>query len=415
MKKIILLILAILPLLSLAQKKDKLNIKMGGFIASETSYDTRQSVSSRDGSVYLYPKAKVLDSNGKDINGSSALTFSAIFSRLNVKMTGFQALGAQGTAFVEGDFAGTATDKSGLFRLRHAFVKLDWKQDQLLMGKYWHPMLVVSCYPLVLHWGAALPFSVLSRVPQIRYTRKFDKGYFLITASSELDFKSTGPDGSSSKYMQNASIPEFNTQIKYDLGNRLTVGATAGMKFLKPRLVNALGNVTDEIHSSFHTNLWIKVKADKFVWNIQSIYGENMNNFVMLGGYAVKNIDKNGDYEYTNIKTGSIWSEIYTTTGNLRYALFAAYTKNMGANDDLFTITDDKGNTKNAGLYSRGSNIDYAYQIGPRVTYHQQRVVFGAQLLVTGTAYGEIQKNAEVKNTDTVIGNKLLLTCVYSF
>jgi len=407
--------MTILPLLSLAQEKNKLKIKLGGFISSETCFDTRQTVSSRDGSVFLYPKAKELDNNGKDINGNSALSFSAIFSRLNVKLTGFQALGAQGSAFVEGDFAGTSTERSGLLRLRHAYIKLDWEKDQLLMGKYWHPMFVTSCFPRVLHWGAALPFGVLSRVPQVRYTRKFNKGYVLLTASSELDFKSTGPDGSSSKYMQNAAIPEFNTQVKYNLGNAVSIGATAGMKFLKPRLVNSLGNVSDKIHSSFHTNLWLKVKSDKFVWNVQSIYGENMTNFVMLGGYAVKNIDKNGDYEYTNIKTGSLWSEIYTTTGDIRYGLFAAYTENLGANDDLFKVTNNEGNLENAGLYSRGSNIAYAYQVGPRVTYHQGKLMFGAQVLLTGVAYGETQKDAKVKNTDTVIGNKILLICKYSF
>jgi hypothetical protein len=240
MKKIVLLLIAFAPLLSLAQKKEEIKVKLSGFVSAEAILDTRKTVNAREGDVILYPAVKSYDINGADINDRSELFMTAIHSRLNVGISGFEAFGAKGSATIQADFVGTNNERSGQLRLRHAFVKLDWGKDELLVGKYWHPMFVTSSYPDVLHWGGGLPFNVLGRAPQFRYTRKLgDKGYVFIAALSEMDFKSNGPDGANVKYVQQASIPEFSVQFKYDFAKGFTLGATAGYKFLKPMVVNS--------------------------------------------------------------------------------------------------------------------------------------------------------------------------------
>ncbi|MDQ2177288.1 hypothetical protein [Marinifilum sp. D714] len=410
MKKLLAIALSLLPLASFAQKKEDIKVKLGGFVSAEAIFDTRKTVNAREGEVILYPAAKDYDINGEDLNDRSELFMTSIHSRLNVGVTGFQAFGAKGSATIQGDFVGTSNDKSGLFRLRHAFVKLDWGKDELLVGKYWHPMFVTSCFPKVQHWGGGIPFNVLGRAPQFRYTRKFDKGYAMIAALSELDFKSPGPDGANVKYVQQASIPELSAQVKYDFAKGFTLGATAGVKFLKPMIENPLGAKTDEMLSSVQMNAWMTVKSDKVVWNLHTIYGQNMYNFVMLGGYGVKNVKANGDYEYTNITTQSIWSDIYTTTGNVRYGLFAGYTKNLGASDDL--ATDANGFV---GLYSRGSNIDYVYQFGPRVEWYSGKFMIGTQALYTAAAYGTTQINGKVADSSEVGSARFMVHLKYSF
>jgi len=411
MKKIYILILGLLPLVGIAQKKEEVKVKLSGFVSAEAIFDTRKTVNAREGEVILYPAAKSYDINGDDLNDRSELFMTSIHSRLNVGVTGFEAFGAKGSATIQGDFVGTSNDKSGLFRLRHAFVKLNWEKDELLVGKYWHPMFVTSCFPKVQHWGGGIPFNVLGRAPQFRYTRKLgDKGYALIAALSELDFKSNGPDGANVKYVQQASIPELSGQIKYDFAKGFTLGATAGVKFLKPMVENPLGAKTDEMLSSVQMNAWMTVKSDKLVWNLHTIYGENMYNFVMIGGYGVKNVKANGDYEYTNVKTSSIWSDLYTTTGDVRYGLFAGYTKNLGADDDLVTDADGF-----VGLYSRGSNIDYIYQFGPRVEWYSGKFMIGTQVLYTAAAYGTTQVNGKVKDASEVGSTRFMVHLKYSF
>lgn len=410
MKKIYLFLLGLLPLAGMAQNTDELKVKLSGFVSAEAIFDSRKTVNARDGEVLLYPAAKSYDIDGEDLNDRSELFMTTIHSRLNVGVTGFNAFGAKGSATIQGDFVGTANNQSGLFRLRHAFVKLNWEKDELLVGKFWHPMFVTSCFPKVQHWGGGLPFNVLGRAPQFRYTRKLDKGYVFIAALSELDFKSPGPDGASAKYVQQASIPELSGQIKYDVAKGFTLGATAGYKFLKPMVENPLGRKTDELLTSYQMNAWMTVKSDKVVWNLHGIYGQNMYNFVMLGGYGVKNVKSNGDYEYTNIKTSSIWSDIYTTQGSTRYGFFAGYTKNLGADDNLAMSGSDF-----VGLYSRGSNIDNVFQFGPRVEWHSGKFMIGTQALYTAAAYGTTQDNGKVTDSDYVGSARFMVHLMYAF
>lgn len=391
-------------------QENKVKFKLSGFVEAETFWDSRRNVSTRDGAIMLYPKNKMLDANGNDLNDHSDFFMTAAMSRLRATVSGFTAFGAKGVAVLEGDFAGTANDKTGLIRLRHAFVKLDWAKDQLLVGKYWHPMFVVSAFPRVLHTGGGIPFGVLNRAPQVRFTHKIsDKTSVNFAVLSEMDFKSTGPDGANVKYAQQAGIPEFSFQAQTRI-NAFEVGATAGFKTLMPTLVNTKGVESNEKLTSFHSNAWLAYTASKFKWNVQAIYGQNMYNFVCLGGYGVKNVKDNGDYEYTNMSTMSLTSDIYTTTGNLRYALNAGYTKNLGAADDL--AKDANGFV---GLYSRGADIDYMYQVAPRIELYSGKMLFGAEAVYTAAAYGETQNDGTVNNTDIVGSTRLIFHVRYSF
>lgn len=403
MKKLITTLFILLPIIAIAQEKETLNIKFSGFVTAETFVDTRKTINSREGLVMLYPAPKNLDAQENDINDRTELFMTSLQSRLRISISGFKAFGAKGYAAIEGDFIGTTTNSVNLLRLRHAFLKLDWEKHQLIAGKYWHPMFVTTCFPQVLHFGAAVPFHVLSRAAQFRYTYKFNKGYLLIAALSELDFKSTGPEGANVKYVQQAAIPEVSAQIKFDISKQLTIGTTAGYKFLKPYIVNANKIKTDKLLSAAQMNAWISLKTGKLNWNMQAIYGESMYNFVMLGGYGIKSVDVNGDYEYSNIKTSSLWSEVYSTKGNLRYGLFAGYTKNLGSADKLTKV------------FSRGTNIDYIYQFSPRVEWHSGKFTIGTEAIYTAVAYGTTDEYAKGTNCSEISGLRFLLHLRYNF
>ncbi len=403
MKKLFIVLTMLLPLAALAQEANDVKVKISGFVSAETFIDTRKTVNSRDGDVILYPTPELFDAEGNDLNKRMELFMTAIHSRLNVGISGFQAFGAKGAATIQGDFVGTSTDKTGLFRLRHAFVKLDWDKNQLIAGKYWHPMFVTSCFPRVLHWGAAVPFHVLSRAGQLRFTHRFNSGYFLIAALSEMDFKSPGPFGANVKYVQQAAIPEFSGQVKFDIGEKFDFGVTAGYKFLKPFVKNSRRIKTDELLTSLQMNAWLSLKTNKLAWNLQGIYGQNMFNFVMLGGYGVSNIKSNGDYEYSNIKTSAIWTDLYTTSGKVRYGIFAGYTKNMGSDSKLMQV------------FSRGANIDYAYQVAPRIEWYSGKFIIGTQALYTVAAYGIANEYAKVEDASEIGNFRLLLHLKYIF
>ncbi len=394
----------------LAKAQDKPVVSIHGFVTSETYFDSRKTVSCREGAILLYPTAESFDEEGNDLNDYSEFMMTTVQSRLNATVSGFTALGAKGTAVLEGDYVGITEDQTGLLRLRHAFIKLDWEKDQLLAGKYWHPIFIESAFPRVLHFGAAIPFGVLNRSPQLRYTRKFENSKWSFSILSQMDFKSSGPNGYSVEYAQQSGIPEFNTRFETKISDVFAGGFTVGYKTLQPLTENYLGLSTDEKIGSYYTNLWLNITGKKFKWNIQNIYGQNMNNFKVIGGYGVKNVKANGDYEYTNIKAWNLVSDMYTTTGNIRYGLNLGYSKNLGADDDLA-----KEDGSFVGLYVLGSGIDYLYQVAPRVEFLTGKMKIGGEIVYTGAAYGTTQVDGRVSDSDVVSSTRLLLHLKYAF
>ena len=114
MKKIYLLTLlvAISSQLLLAQDGGKaFGIKFKGFIKHEMIYDSRQTITSRDGTVLLFPSAISEDANGVDINADPQFNFVALTSRLQGIFSGPDAFGAKTSGMLSFDFVGTGNDK----------------------------------------------------------------------------------------------------------------------------------------------------------------------------------------------------------------------------------------------------------------------------------------------------------------
>lgn len=393
------------------ENPQKWGIHFSGFVTAEAFYDTRQAVASRDADVYLYPAPVVLDERGADINERGSLNMLSVFSRLNGTVKGPDVLGAKATAGLEFDFAGTSNASVSLLRLRKAFVQLKWERSALLVGKYWHPMFTTSCFPAVSSWGAAVPLSVLSRNPQIRFTHQFTnqlKG--MVAAVGQRDFASPGPDGARSDYLRNAGIPEMNGQLEY-VHNGLTLGAVAGYKTLVPRLVTAANIKADERLGSWHSSAYLKVDLPVLSMKFQGIYGQNLYNFVMPGGYAVSAVKADDQREYTNLVVASYWTEWITKGERLRYALFAGYTKNNGAVDDL--ARNEAGDF--VGVYGRATNIDHIYRVSPRMIVDLGKIDVMGEVMYTVAAYGDLQADGTVSGAEEVPNTRIQLHVKYSF
>ena len=87
-----------------------------------------------------------------------------------------------------------------------------------------------------------------------------------------------------------------------------------------------------------------------------AIYGSNLFDLVMMGGYAITSITESTQwkYDYAPVKNLSLWAEI-STNGKVQAAIFGGYTRNFGTEDDNIGI-----------YYSRGTNINYVYRIAPQ-------------------------------------------------
>lgn len=393
-----------------AQEEEKVTVKISGHVWTESIFDTRQTVNARDSDVLLYPAKEVLDANGNDINSKSSFNMLNIHSRARLKITAPKFLNAKVSGLIEGDFVGSSNDKIGLFRLRHAMVKLNWAKSELLAGQYWHPMFTTDVYPQIVSWGAAVPFFPLERSAQLRYSYGATKNSkFSIAASTQLDFKSNGPNGPSTEYMRNAAMPEFNATYVFGLKSSFLIGANIGYKTLRPQLsytVNSLTYKSEETIGSYHINLFSKIKIDKAAVRLGTIYGQNLYDFVMLGGYGVSGVNSNGEAKYTNLTTGTYWFDVDSGLigKKITLGIFAGFTKNYGADDPI-----------TGAVYARGTDIDFSYRISPRIIYGLGNVKFRFEVSHDTAAYGTPDANYKVQNTNNVSNTRFVFATTLHF
>ncbi len=421
MKLKITLVCSIMLILSssviLAQKPEeekKFGISFSGFVKTDAFFDTRQTVSIREGHFMLYPADVKEDSNGDDINASPQFNILSIQSRLTGKITGPDAFGAKTSGVIEGAFFGHSESDINGFRLRHAFVKLNWENCELLAGQYWNPMFMAQAFPEVISFNTGVPFQPFSRNPQLRYTRNMGNFSASLTAYTQRDFTSTGPAGASSIYMRNAAIPAVNFQMSYSPAETKNVfGAGWDHKTLVPEIQTNLGHKTNTSISSMSATAYSKLVFDKFTWKLQAILAQNAHDITGIGGYAVKfdSYDTlTGKREYTNFNTGTLWTEVYYSAEKLQAGIFAGYTKNLGTSDQMMTGT---GN-----VFARGSNIEYVYRISPRIAFKQGKTTIALEVEYTTAAYGkpsDIDDMGKFTASEEVSNVRGLLAFIYNF
>jgi len=367
-------------------------IKFNGFVKTDMFYDSRQTVSAREGHFLLYPTPEVFDKNGEDINAKGSLNILSIQSRLTGNIYGPNAFGAKTSGQIEAEFFGTVDGDINGFRLRHAFAKLAWEKVDLLIGQTWHPMFVAEMYPNVISFNTGVPFQPFARNPQIRLSYKINDVKLIFTALSQRDFQSNGPTGFSSSYLRNSIIPNINAQLQY-ISERLFWGGGIDYKKLTPRLVTTQDVKTDASISTISVMGYLKLSLTPVTIKFQGILG------------AVKSVNAaDGTEEYTPLKSLTAWGEI--STGNeIEYGIFFGYSKSLGADDNIA-----------GSYYGRGINIDNVLRISPRIQFNSNKNRIGIELEYTSAGYGvpnDLNKG-KVENIKTT-SNLRLLTAFYYF
>jgi len=414
MKKYFILFLIFIPLLGISQEEKKYSIKLGGFVKSDFLYDTRQTVEVRYGHFMLYPKNEELDKDGNDINGKSTLNMLSVQTRLSLTATGPDVWGAKTTGYIEGEFFGSTNNNIYGFRLRHAFVKLQWPKTMFMAGQYWHPMFNVRCYPGTVSFNTGVPFQPFTRNPQIRFNQQF--GLFNVTATAlwQLEFTSNGPIGSSYTYQVNAAVPMFNLRFEFyskneGNGNEFLAGVSANYKMILPRLQTDSSYKTSATIGTFGFSGYYKMKLKPITLKLNGFVGSDAHDLVMLGGYAVKEITDpiRNFVKYTPTMTSAFWIDLHTNGKRLQYGIFAGYTKNHGPMEQLMEEPES---------YIRGSDIDHVYRISGRLIYNKNKFRLAPELEYTVAAYAtEYGKPLEIVDSKEIANFRVLIGFYYFF
>jgi hypothetical protein len=405
------------------KEEPKFGSTLSGYVKTDIYYDSRQITNLREDFFLLYPENQKLDINGTDINAKDHSGLLSIQSRLTWKVTGPDVFNAKISALIEADFFGNENpafcDVNG-FRLRHAYIKLNWERTELLAGQYWHPLFIPENFPDVVSFNTGAPFQPFSRNPQIRLTRTAGKFKFIFTAAEQRDFESTGPDGINHKYLSNAVLPDLIMNLQYSHlwndKNEFMIGIGMEYKQLVPRLNTQSDiNLKDGKDSIYYSaddrvkssaiSVYSKLRLKPVTLKAYAIYGSNMFDHVMLGGYAVTSVTQSPQlrYEYAPVKIFSFWTEL-STNGKIQGAIFAGYTRNLGTADD------------NAGIfYSRGSNINSVYRVAPRLIMNFGKFRIAPEIELTAAQYGKAGSTGLVDSNLVTVSNLRLLLAFYYF
>jgi hypothetical protein len=382
-----------------ASAQSDFGITLSGFVKTDLMYDTRQTVNLREGHFLLYPAPVTNDTAGKDINANPAFNILSIQSRLTGKLTAPDALGAKISGLLEGEFFGTSDGDANGFRLRHAFVTMDWGGTSVLIGQFWHPMFVAEMFPGVVSFNTGVPFQPFSRNPQVRFTYTVQGVKLIVAAMTQRDFQSNGPAGCSSSYLRNAAIPNLHAQVQYAEGGHL-IGAGVDYKKLKPRLVTSKNITADATIESMAGIGFLKVDLDPVTLKAEGTYGENLADLLMLGGYAVTSVDPvTGAEDYTSGTSCAFWGEV-STGRDVEVAVFAGYAKNLGTRDDF-----------RGPVYGRGMDIERVFRISPRLQWNSGKLRFSGEVEHTSARYGIPNglNNGKVEHAVTVSNTRALL------
>lgn len=404
MKRISLFVLfTLLCIAGNAQEKSNFGIKFSGFVKNDFFFDSRQTVTAREGHFLLWPAAEKLDANGEDINAKSNFNFLAVQSRLTGKIFGPDAFGAKTSGVICADFFGQSNTNINLLRLRHAYGKLNWENTELLFGQTWHPMFVTGCFPGVISFNTGSPFQPFARNPQIRITQSIGNLKVAATAFTQRDYISAG----GSAMLRNSSIPAFHlgASILKKGEPEILAGVGASYQTLVPRLQTDNYYVANESVSGFLSQAYLKLHGSKLTIKIEGVYGQNTYDVLGISSFALLSLDPATDHrEYAPLNSMSVWSDVHTNGSKIQVGLFGGYTKNLGAGRTVMTST-----------FGTRSNIDYIYRIAPRISFNSGKMRFACELEYTTAAFGRYCEDGTVLDCTPVSNLRVLVAMYYFF
>lgn len=387
-----------------AQKKN-FSYKFYGQVRGDLFYNSRSNAEIVDGLFHLYPKDIAPDADGKDLNARPDGSFYLLYSRLGLDVSGPNIGKAKSSAKIELDFRGSGSNFA-LFRIRHAYVNLDWGKSAVLIGQTWHP-LFGDVYPQMLNLSTGAPFNLFNRSPMLRY-RYTNSGWQLTAAAIwQLQYLSAGPNGKSEEYIKNSCIPEFFVGADYK-GNNWVAGAGMEILSLKPRTQSTVGqsvykvneritSLSFEAHAKYTNNDWM-VSA-------KTMLASNLTQGCMLGGYGVTAIDvRTGEQEYTPFRHSTTWINVVYGK-KWQPGLFVGYLKNLGTSKALAGST-----------YGVGLDVDQVLTTNVQLSYCLPHWKFGMEYSPSVAWYGDMNKgNGKIVNTHSVTNHRVLGVVMYMF
>lgn len=398
MKRLFFSALMLFSIASIFAVENAKKFKLYGFVRNDFYYNSRVNEESTDGLYNFFPKPANMV-NGVDLNETPNSEMLSAYTRLGLDITGEKIQGAEVSAKIEADFAGTSTNYY-LMRIRQAYINLNWEKSSLLIGQAWHPMFL-SMIPTMVSINTGTPFQPFNRSPQVTFSQNVCK--HIVWRSSALyqnQYTSTGPLGYSSVYLKNSILPNIYTNLEFQNKN-VTTGLSLDYKRIAPSANEYLNSASLMWYAGYNKGkLQLKYKG---------IYGQNLSDQIMIGGYALAKTD-DGSTEYTNFNTLHQWVNVVYGK-NLQVGVFAGSSLHLGSNKELASGVTAYGR----GYYSNDEMISHLWRVAPFVSKTYGNLKFGLEYNFTRAAYGTLQTSCDIQNTYNVDNHRVIGLVMYAF
>ena len=403
-KKLFLLPFLLFSLLNGFAADPSVGYQLYGFVRNDFYINSRQNFEVLDGLFSIFPKPVDINTNGKDKNAVPNAEMLSVATRLGIDFRGTPIMGAISTAKIECDFAGISTSYY-LIRIRQAYLKLNWEKTELLVGQTWHP-LFGSVLPTVPSLNTGSPFQPFNRSPQVRAKHMLTNELSVIgSVNYQMQYMSQGPLGASPSYLKNALLPDIFVGLESKSKHWIS-GVGFDTKTLKINDVR-LSSGSAVAYTQYADNqLQIKAKA---------IYGQNLSDHLMIGGYGISNQSTTNEIVYTNFNTLSSWLNIVYGT-KVQAGIFMGISQNLGTNENLNIDAAGKITAYGYGFYADTQQLmDRIYRIAPHITYNLSNFKLGFEYELTSADYGKIQGNGRIENSSAATNHRAMATISYIF
>ncbi|HET6556182.1 MAG TPA: hypothetical protein VFG54_02645 [Prolixibacteraceae bacterium] len=439
MKKLLLLLLVLSCVAAVAQdaKPKAVSMEFYGFVRFESYFDSYKGLNAANEQFFIVPLYAGMDATGKHINETPTYNFSAMATRVGVRISGPEILRAKTSANIETDFAGDLGVNPAMLRVRQANAVFSWRKSSLLVGQTWHPFWSGKVFPIVGGLNTGAPFQPFNRSPQVRFDyRPHSKIIVSGALISEFQYKSYGfakidsmypkamaYSDKSDLFNRNSAIPEITANLEMNNGG-FTLGAGTSLKYIKPTLytvgmeagrdVNKY--VSDELLRAVSFVGYSQYARPRFVVKAKAVVGQNMTHLTIPGGFGVKTLDPaTGAMTYTPYNT---FTSFVNAVYGLKYqaGIFAGYMQNLGTNDALHNFGSAAApSTVTPGLVP---NIASIYRVAPSLTLNVSKLRLTLEYELTNAEYGTgpiDAGNGLYDSTIEVTNHRAQLMMMYSF
>jgi hypothetical protein len=226
---------------------------------------------------------------------------------------------------------------------------------------------------------------------------------------TQRDYCSTGPEGTSSKYLRDSHIPELiaTAELRIKGTTETVIGSSIGYKKIKPEIKTGKGYQTSSTVEGISAELYLKYVLQKFSLKIEGVYLENGSDLLAIGGYVVKDTisSAKGIVSYAPLRTASVWSDISYQNDNFQAGIFAGYSECIGTTSDV----------KGPFYFTMGMPVKSIFRISPRFLIKAGPLNVGVELEHTRAGYGTGSPDGKLTNPVYVHNTRLLTTIFYRF